>query len=162
MQSFVVWVRATGLSTWVRTDPWTWPALEITHFIGICLLLGVIGVLDARLLGGLRGVEVKALRRLMPWGLGGFILSFISGVLFFVGAPDQYVGNPAFYMKLLFLGVAGLNAAYFETRSGTLAVTMGTAMPPPRAFKIAGAVSLVSWAMVMYWGRMLPFIGNAF
>jgi hypothetical protein len=29
-------------------------------------------------------------------------------------------------------------------------------------FKTIGAVSLVSWFMVLYWGRMLAFLGNAF
>jgi hypothetical protein len=32
----------------------------------------------------------------------------------------------------------------------------------PRAFKIIGTVSIVSWFMVLYWGRMLPFTGTAF
>ena len=32
----------------------------------------------------------------------------------------------------------------------------------PPAFRIAGAVSLLSWFLVMYWGRMLAFVGNTF
>jgi hypothetical protein len=38
---------------------------------------------------------------------------------------------------------------------------MGTG-DTPSSFKVIGGVSLVSWLMVIYWGRMLPFIGNAF
>ncbi len=162
MNEFNVWMRATQVSMWVRDLPWTWPMLETLHFVGMCLLIGAIGLLDLRLLGFIRGVEVRTLRALLPWGILGFVINLVTGVLFFVGAPDQYLRNLAFYMKLLFLIVAGLNALYFETTSGGRAIAVGRPGPPPMAFKVAGAVSLVSWFMVLYWGRMLPFIGNAF
>jgi len=32
----------------------------------------------------------------------------------------------------------------------------------PVAAKLVAAISLSLWIGVMYWGRMLPFIGNAF
>lgn len=162
MNPYLDWIRATDLSVWVRTAPWTWPALETVHFAGMCLMIGVIGVLDVRLLGFLRGIEVATLRRLIPWGIFGFALNLVSGVLFVVGAPDQYARNPAFYVKVFFLLVAGLNALYFETHSGGTALALGRVETPPASFKVAGAVSLFSWFMVLYWGRMLPFIGNAF
>jgi hypothetical protein len=162
MNAFNIWMRATAISQWVRTDPTTWPTLETLHFVGMCLLLGVIGLLDFRLLGFMKEIDVRTLRRLLPWGITGFLINLVTGVLFFVGAPDQYMRNPAFYMKLLFLVIAGLNALYFETHSGGRAIASGHFEEAPRAFKMAGAVSLFSWFMVLYWGRMLPFIGNAF
>lgn len=162
MNDFNVWMRATAVSEWVRMSPVTWPLLETLHFVGMCLLLGVIGLLDFRLLGFLRSLEMAQMRRLLPWGIAGFLLNLVSGVLFFVGAPDQYMRNAAFYLKLLFLVVAGVNALYFETHSGQRALAMGKVEDTPMAFKVAGAVSLFSWFMVLYWGRMLPFIGNAF
>jgi hypothetical protein len=159
---YIVWIRATGISEWVRGLPWVWPMLETLHFVGMCLLLGVIGLLDFRLLGFMRSLEMGALRRLLPWGIVGFAINLVTGALFVIGAPDQYVRNPAFYGKLLFLIIAGLNAAYFETHAGRQALAMGKVENTPIGFKVAGAVSLFSWFMVLYWGRMLPFIGNAF
>jgi hypothetical protein len=32
----------------------------------------------------------------------------------------------------------------------------------PFSLKVIAVVSIVSWLFVIYWGRMLPFIGNAF
>lgn len=32
----------------------------------------------------------------------------------------------------------------------------------PLSVKIAGAVSITSWLAVFYFGRMLPFLGDAF
>jgi hypothetical protein len=33
---------------------------------------------------------------------------------------------------------------------------------PPRAIRAVAVVSLVSWFLVIDWGRMLPFVTNAF
>jgi hypothetical protein len=41
-------------------------------------------------------------------------------------------------------------------------MNLGAGADTPRSAKIVGAVSLVSWFGVLYWGRMLPYIGNAF
>lgn len=70
--------------------------------------------------------------------------------------------NIAWWMKMLFLAISGLNVLVFETTQGRRALAMGPDDAMPLPFKIAGTVSLCSWFMVLYWGRMLPFIGNAF
>ena len=145
MNELVIWLRATALSEWVRGDPWVWPALETVHFVGMCLLMGIIGLLDFRLLGFLKRVPVPALRQLLPWGIAGFVLNLVSGVLFFVGAPDQYIRNPAFYAKMIFLVIAGLNALAFETRWGSRVMEMEEFEVPPASFKVAGVLSIFSW-----------------
>jgi len=83
-------------------------------------------------------------------------------VLFFVGAPDQYIANVAWWAKIAFLAIAGLNVLYFETTQATRALAIGAGEDTPRRLKVIAAVSIVSWFMVLYWGRMLPFIGTAF
>ncbi len=62
---------------------------------------------------------------------------------------------------LLFLIVAGVNMLMFETTHRSRLDAMGTG-DTPSSFKVIGAVSLMSWLMVIYWGRMLPFLGKAF
>lgn len=63
---------------------------------------------------------------------------------------------------MFFLLVALINVAFFETRHGAKLLTMPAAAGMPVGFKVAGAVSILSWLAVLYFGRMLPFIGNAF
>lgn len=162
MDAFALWLRGTEVSIWIRDWPWLWPLLETLHFVGMSMLIGVIGLLDVRLLGLLKNVPVGGLRRLLPWGIAGFVINLVTGVMFIVGAPDQYIKNPAFYLKVVFLLLAGANALLFEIRWGATVAAMGAIERTPSALKVAGAVSLVSWFMVLYWGRMLPFIGNAF
>ena len=83
---------------------------------------------------------------------------FVTGTLFFVGAPDQYIDNPAWYGKLLFLAVAMVNIAIFETTQGARMLRLPAGERTPATFKLAGAVSMGSWLLVLYFGRMLPFL----
>jgi len=158
----VTTLKATTVSHWMIQLTWMWPLCETLHFIGLALLIGVVGLLDLRLLGFVRRLPVKAVHSLIPWGIAGFLINLVTGVLFFVGAPDQYITNVAWWYKIGFLVVAGLNVLYFETTQTGRAMLIGAGEDTPRTLKVIGAVSIVSWFMVLYWGRMLPFIGTAF
>jgi hypothetical protein len=162
LDSFAVWLRSTSLSEAIRVLPWLWPVCEIAHFIGLSLLVGVVGFFDLRLLGMFAKVPLNAAWSLMPWGKAGFGLAAITGLTFFVGAPDQYVTNVAFYGKLTFLMIAGLNAVCFEKIYGATVGASDARGTMPLAFKAIGALSILCWFLVIYWGRMLPFVGNAF
>ena len=162
LDAFAVWLRATDVSQAITAVPWLWPACEIAHFIGLSVLVGVVGFFDLRLLGFVRGVSLDAAWSLMPWGKAGFGLAAITGVTFFVGAPEQYVSNVAFYAKLAFLAVAGVNALCFERLYGAVVKAGSSPDRAPLAYRAIAIVSIVSWFLVIYWGRMLPFVGNAF
>ena len=155
-------IKASALSGVIVSYPWIWPISEMLHFVGLSLLLGVIGLLDLRLLGFFARVPVAALRALLPYGIAGFVINLVTGLVFLIGAPDQYATNRAFYYKMFFLVVAGANALFFETTQGRRLTSLTPGAVMPASFRIAGALSLLSWLMVMYWGRMLPFVGNAF
>ncbi len=162
LEQFAAWLHETAPSQWVRAWPWTWAICEALHFLGLSLVIGIVGLLDLRLMGFLPRVPLAALRPLLPWGIAGFVLNAVTGVVFFVGTPEQYVTNIAFAMKMLFLVLSGLNVLFFETQHGHRVLTLADDAPMPAAFRRAGAISLVCWLMVLFWGRMLPYIGNAF
>ena len=78
----------------------------------------------------------------------------------FVLAPHMYVPSAAWWAKVFFIVVAGLNAMLFETTLGTRVMLLGPNEDTPTSFKIVGGVSLFSWFAVMFFGRMLPYIGT--
>ena len=162
MTSFAVWLKSTSISELIRFYPWLWPICETIHFVGLALVIGIAGMFDLRLMGFMRRVSVSAVKDLMPWAIAGFAMNLVTCIVFFVGAPDQYVNNPAFWAKVFFIVLAGFNAMVFETTLGARVLTLGPGEPTPASFKLVGALSLLSWLGVLYWGRMLPFIGGAF
>jgi len=164
IQVFSTWLHHTTLSWAVAGGvPWIWPLCETLHFMGLALLVGIVGVLDLRMLGVAKELPLGPLQRLMPWAILGFTINLVTGFLFFAGDPTQYIHNIAFFWKLVFIGLAGVNVILFYV-TGLYRrvdnVAAGHDVPP--AAKLVAAVSLVLWIGVMYWGRMLPFIGNAF
>jgi hypothetical protein len=161
-EAVVAWLQSTAISHAMKDLPWLWPACETLHFVGLALLVGTAGVFDLRLLGFLKSIPLSAAMQMRGWAAAGIGINVVTGVLFFVGAPDQYIDNPAWWAKVLFLVVAMANIAVFETTQGARVLAMTASADTPASFKIAGAVSLASWAAVLYFGRMLPFIGNAF
>jgi uncharacterized membrane protein len=138
---------------------WGWPACETAHFIGLCLLFGVVLLVDLRMLGLLKSIPFSALHRLLPWGILGFGVNVATGLLFFIGAPPTfYVTNPVFIWKLALILVAGANAMYFTVFDQVWALEAGDA--PPMAAKVAAASGIFLWVGVIYCGQMLPFIGS--
>jgi uncharacterized membrane protein len=149
--------RAVG--DYVRDTPWTWIAAETLHFIGLSLLVGIILLIDLRVLGFMPHVPFAALDRLLPWAMLGFALNVFTGMLFFAAAFGQYTNNPAFFWKLVFVLIAGANTLYF-TFDRTWSMEPGR--DAPVLSKAAAVGAMFFWVGVMYWGSMLPFIGNAF
>jgi len=48
---FSKWLKTTSLSEFVIHSSWVWPAAETLHFIGLAMLIGVIALMDLRMLG---------------------------------------------------------------------------------------------------------------
>src|SRR5258708_787184 len=117
MDPFQPWLSRTLYSiefvhSFMRSK-WGWPTCETLHFLGLSMLLGAIGLFDLRLLGLAKRVPIAALHRLVPWGVGGYVLNIITGLMFLATEPDQYIYNPSFHFKILFMGFAGLNVLVF-------------------------------------------------
>jgi hypothetical protein len=162
MDAVVVWLKSTSLSHAVVNHIWVWPLCESLHFIGLALVIGIVGLFDLRLMGFMKRIPVGAIRDLMPLAIVGFGINLSTGALFFIGTPEQYMHNVAWWAKVCCLVVAGLNAIVFEATMGATIARLAEGAETPIGAKVIGAVSLISWLGVLYWGRMLPFIGNAF
>jgi len=150
---------AAAISDFVINSTWASPAGETVHFLGMSLSIGVLLAVNLRILGVMRQVPFTHLHRLLPWGMLGFGANLITGMMFFVGTPSQYVTNVPFYWKVGFLIVAGANYLYL-----TVARSVWTG--DERGFslldKVQAVGSIFVWLAILFAGRMLPFLGNSF
>lgn len=148
------WGRASGVEA-LMSARWGWPAAEVLHFAGLCLLAGTVLMLDLRLLGVARAVSVRSLHRTVPVGMGGFVLSAATGLLFVLTTPDQYLHNPAFLIKMALLLLAGLNLLGFYALAAPALRRAGDHAPAPLRARVFAAVSLACWLGVMACGRVI-------
>jgi hypothetical protein len=165
LQHYSELLHATSFGLAVGGDvPWLWPLFETLHFIGLALLIGVVGTLDLRILGVGKGLPIGPLQQFaLPWGMVGFVINLVTGIGFYAGSPDQYTGNVAFWAKMLFIALAGVNLMlFYSTGLSSKVERLESDQDAPTAAKVVAATSLFLWLGVIFWGRMLPFIGDAF
>jgi hypothetical protein len=136
---------------------WGWPIVESIHFFGLCLLIGCIGTFDLRLLGIGKRVPIAAAHRLIPWGIAGFAINATSGLMFVLTEPDQYIYNPSFQLKFVFIAIAGLNASMFYVSSYRQVFGTDPPLDAPLRAKLIAAVSLTAWVAVIICGRLITF-----
>ena len=162
METLVALMSIDWLAEFVNRYDWVWPICEIFHFVGMALLIGTVGFLDARILGFVKGVPIASLDKLIPIGVMGFAFNALSGFIFVAGNPSggpaAYLANTAFQLKMALILIAGANLlAYYVlgvARAAEVVPAGGDAAP---AAKAVAVVSLVAWFGVIYFGRMIMY-----
>jgi uncharacterized membrane protein len=154
------WFSSVGIRELVTGTPWIWPAAETLHFIALCLILGVLLAVNLRLLGLMKTLPFAFFHRLLPWAVLGIGVNLATGMMFFISAPDQYTENVSFYWKVLFLLIAGVDLLYLTVVRKAWELESGEDTPATE--KLIAASAIGAWVAVIFFGRMLPFLGNAF
>ena len=140
--------------------PWAWPALEVLHFAGLCLLFGIVLIGNLRILGLMKNAPYIDVHKVLPWGMLGFAINAVTGMMFFIGQAFQYMDNPAFHLKVVFMLLAGANVLYLTLFDEVW--TLGPGVDAPMTAKLVAASQVFLWIGVIYFGRMLPYLGDAF
>lgn len=146
--------QSTGIADFMNST-WGWPIIESLHFVGLSLLVGMIGLFDLRMLGLGKGIPLSALHKLTPFGIGGYLLNVATGSLFLMTMPDQYVFNPAFQMKLVFMSCAGINVILFYSFAFAQVKATAPQAPVENKAKVMALVSLACWTLVIICGRLI-------
>lgn len=141
----------------LMNSKWAWPILESLHFIGLTLLIGTVGMFDLRMMGAVKGLSLRALHRLVPFGVAGYAINLVTGLMFFLAAPAQYLYNPAFQTKMLFMAIAALNIAVFYATTARAVAGLTPDGQAPLHARVIAVVSLAAWIGVIAGGRLLTF-----
>lgn len=150
-------IESTSIGTAIAESRYAFPIIEGTHLIALSVSVGLIFLTDLRLMGlFLRQVPAAAvLHGLRPYVLCGFALVFLSGGLLFWAEAAEVIASPAWVFKFAFIGLAGLNALYFEF---VIARRPGALASLSRGVKLAGLASLTIWTLVVICGRLIAYL----
>jgi len=139
-------------------NKWWWAFMMDLHFLGLVLLIGSMGALDLRIMGFARQLPLEPLHRLVPWALAGFGINLVTGLLAFIGMPEFYTLDYAFWVKLLAILLLGVNAAAFYLTGVFGGVRhMGPGEDAPLSAKLVAASSLILWFAVIILGRYIQY-----
>lgn len=155
MDNFLMMLEGLDLSQWVLGSIWGYPILLTFHSLGLGLLVGLLLVIDLRILGVAKPLPLSALRRLMPWVWVGFTFNALSGVvLFMADATKDYYSN-SFRWKIFSI-VVGLVIAVYLNRK---VLPEDPAEIPPLA-RVLAVASLVSWTGAIVAGRLIAYLSS--
>jgi len=159
ISDFCQWVYDSEIGTGIRESLWVFPIIEGTHLLGIALSVGMLCWFDLRLMGlAMRDQPVsKVWRQVMPVAIVGFFLMFVTGLLLFWAEAMTAYRSVHFWIKLLLLVLAGVNALTFEATAHRNMAEWDTASILPRRARLAGAISLVLWTAIIVTGRTMAY-----
>ncbi|MBT2186138.1 DUF6644 family protein [Sphingobium nicotianae] len=152
-------IGSSAIGDFMAVDPSAFPAVETVHVIAITTVIGLIAIVDLRLIG-LAGVSYpisRLSRALLPPTWIAFILAGITGTLLFTSQPVTYFDNMAFRIKLALMLLAGINMLVFHYLTMRNIAAWDRGGPIPAAAKLAGLLSLSIWILVVACGRWIGF-----
>jgi hypothetical protein len=160
--SFLAFFEQLAESSWsveLHESQYAYSIIESIHVWTLFLFFGTVAMVDLRLLGWtMRKVPISEFaKRVLPWTIAGFILMVISGTLLVYAIPLRTYQSIFFRGKMLLLLLAGLNMLMFHVRVFPGVAKWDVDVVPPRAVRVAGALSLVLWIGIVFSGRMIAY-----
>ena len=159
------WLAWPSVEHFISAYSWVWPLCETLHFFGLIMLIGGVGLFDLRILGMARALPIDAVRRLLPWGVFGFLMCVTTGLVFVTGMRANVPSHPYdvirtdvwLQLKLVFMFLAGVNLAAFYVTGMSRAVDgLRPGDNAPGLAKVIAGASLFLWLGVIYFGRLIP------
>jgi hypothetical protein len=138
---------------------WTYGTVNLIHILGVASLFGAVLVLDLRLLGLWRGVQLASIARpTIPVATIGFVVAATSGICLITTNGSEYVGNPFLLIKFPAILVGLINVALLSLLPAWKARdTRALTAREQRQMSVFGAVSLVSWLTAVSAGRLIGY-----
>ncbi len=152
-------IEHSPFSRGMRESPYWFPALNLTHMLGLLIAAGTVIFWDLRLLGlGLRSTPISQVgRSLLPWTWAGFGVMFLSGSLLVAMEAERLYGNVFFRLKVLALLLAGLNVLMFHFNVYRSVDHWDRHMRTPFQARMAGGFSLLLWFTILACGRAIGY-----
>jgi len=152
-------IQDSAIGTNIRESIWTFPLIETVHVIGLGISVGILVMLDLRLVGaGIRHISPsQIMKQLKVWYLTGFAAMMVSGAFLFWSEAARCYRSPTFRIKIIFLILAVLNAAYYEVKYVPKSADWEKTGITPAGAKMVGWISLICWLGVIGFGRWTAY-----
>ncbi len=185
-QGLLDWMQSLPISEWITDSNWGFPIMLVLHSWGMAAVVGILVMLDLRILGLARIAPLSAFQPLMSIAWGGFFINLISGVLMFMADANRLIVNSAFLSKMtcVLLGgivtavlwrrlrAAGALASRHSTVQQSVAVAGGGAvvavngedslvsapLAVDRSVRILAIVSIAVWSGAILFGRWIAYV----
>jgi uncharacterized membrane protein len=152
-------LEASSWGMFIHNKVWAFTTIEVAHVFAVSLLLGTIMIVDLRLLGlaSAKRPFTGLARQVLPFTWAAFVLAVAAGSLLFISRATEYVASSVFWIKMALIVLAGINMVIFEFITVRDVERWNLDAAPPPAARLAGAISISCWLLVIAFGRLIGF-----
>jgi len=149
-------LQDSEVGTSIRESTWTFPAIETVHVLGLAVSVGILVMLDLRLVGvaGRQQPVSTMVNRFVPWVWWTLPILLLSGSLLIIGEPSRELLNPYFRAKMLMLLTVIIITLVVQLRN----LRDSTFWESRKLLAgCAGVISLLLWVGIVTAGRWIAY-----
>lgn len=148
-------MEQSGLARFVQESTWGYPLILSSHAIGMAILVGLVLMIDLRVLGFAPAIPIPPLRTMLKIALWGLAINVISGSMLFVADAQGFYESTPFRIKMILLatGVVLIVPLWRRTLAPSERETGSFA-----ADRVIAAVSVLVWIGVIVAGRLIAYL----
>lgn len=152
------WLESTALAEWVRTSLVGYPFVLTAHSIGMAIMVGLVAVVDLRLVGWFQRIPYAALDKVLRVAWYGLAVNVISGAALFTSQAVAYSTSPVYLLKMLMVLLGSVLAAYMQPILRRDAAGWAAGTPAPGQLRMLARLSLVIWLLAIVTGRFVAYV----
>lgn len=155
------WLETTGVARLVHETSWGYPIILSGHAVGMAILVGIVLMINFRVLGFAPGIPVAAMRPMYKAALVGLVINVVSGSMLFIASANTFFESNPFRIKvvLLLTGAVLLWVGWRQLAGSSNTVASDDNRSGTR---IVAAISVAVWVGVIVAGRLIAYVDVAY
>jgi len=154
LQSLLQSLQESQFAIWMLESSYGYPVILTLHTTGLAVVVGVLLLVDLRVLGRVPALPLQAMRPLMTLVWSAFLVNLVTGLLIFVSDAERYYGSVNFRIKIsaVLLAIALAVPVQRYLRDADAA-----AVSAPGGVRFAAGSSIALWAAALVSGRLMAY-----
>jgi hypothetical protein len=152
-------LEETALALWVGESLWGYPIMLSLHAVGLSIVVGIFTMLNLRILGLLKDIELSAFKSLYQISWAGLAINAISGFSLFSSQATYFVTSKPFLIKITAI-ILGVIVAIFLYRCLYLKdedISEKKTIKDQSTRNLA-VLSLLCWTTAIFSGRLVAYL----
>jgi len=147
-------LQESPFATWMLESSYGYPVILTLHTTGLAVVVGVMLLVDLRVLGQVLALPLQAMRPLMKLVWWAFFLNLVTGLLIFVSDAERYYGSVNFRIKMSAVLLAIALAVPLQRYLRNPESATGRA---PGSVRLAAIASIALWSATIVSGRLMAY-----
>ncbi len=152
-------LEQSGFSIWVRESRslLAYPGILLMHTYGMAILVGIVAIVDLRILGFAPGLRLAPVGRIFPLLWAAFFVNAVTGTMLLIADATTKLTNPDFFLKLGFIAFGVVSQRMIQKQ--VFGDSNLDTVPFSNHAKRLAVVSMVCWLGAITAGRLLAYVG---